>query len=177
MEWYSAIERNALESVLMKWMNVEPVTQWSMSERERLISCINTCIRNLERWYWWTHLQGGSGDVDRTGLWTLGDGEQQTNGEHSVETYITTCKMESRSEFAAWPRGLRLGPCDHLAGREGGACRPWLSHADIWQKPTQCGKAVILQLINTFKKLKDMSHTLWVTSVGMPVCSFLTGLL
>jgi len=27
MEYYSAIKRNAFESVLMRWMNLEPITQ------------------------------------------------------------------------------------------------------------------------------------------------------
>ena len=27
MEYYSTIKRNAFESVLMRWMNLEPVTQ------------------------------------------------------------------------------------------------------------------------------------------------------
>ena len=35
MEYYSAIKRNTFESVLMKWMNLEPIIEWSESERER----------------------------------------------------------------------------------------------------------------------------------------------
>ena len=34
MEYYSAIKRNALESVLMRWINLEPIIQ-SEIERER----------------------------------------------------------------------------------------------------------------------------------------------
>ena len=33
MECYSAIKRNAFESVLMRWMNLEPIIQRSKSER------------------------------------------------------------------------------------------------------------------------------------------------
>ena len=33
MEYYSAIKRNTFESVLMRWMNLEPII--SKSERER----------------------------------------------------------------------------------------------------------------------------------------------
>ena len=47
MEYYSAIKRNAFESVLMRWMNLEP----SMSKKEKQISYTDTYIRNLERWY------------------------------------------------------------------------------------------------------------------------------
>ena len=35
MQYHSAIKRNIFESVLMKWMNPEPITEWSESERER----------------------------------------------------------------------------------------------------------------------------------------------
>ena len=46
-EYYSAIKRNALESVLMRWMKLEPIIQ--SEERERQILYINTYIWNLER--------------------------------------------------------------------------------------------------------------------------------
>ena len=37
MEYYSAIKRNTFESVLMRWMNLEPVIQSELSKRERQI--------------------------------------------------------------------------------------------------------------------------------------------
>ena len=33
MEYYSAIKRNAFESVLMKWMNLEPIIQSEVSQK------------------------------------------------------------------------------------------------------------------------------------------------
>ena len=48
-----AIKMNTFESVLMRWMNLEPVTEWSETEREKQVSYINAYIWNLERWYWW----------------------------------------------------------------------------------------------------------------------------
>ena len=39
-------------------------TEWSKSEREKQISYISTYIWNLERWYWWTYLQGSNGNAD-----------------------------------------------------------------------------------------------------------------
>ena len=51
MEYYSAIEKNTFESVLMRWMKVEPVIQSEgKSERETPIPYINAHIWNLERW-------------------------------------------------------------------------------------------------------------------------------
>ena len=35
MEYYSAIKKHAFESVLMRWMKLEPVTQSEASQREK----------------------------------------------------------------------------------------------------------------------------------------------
>ena len=35
MEYYSAIKRNAFESVLMRWMNLEPIIQSAVSQKEK----------------------------------------------------------------------------------------------------------------------------------------------
>ena len=34
MDYYSAIKRNAFESVLMRWMNLEPIIQSAVSQKE-----------------------------------------------------------------------------------------------------------------------------------------------
>ena len=35
MEYYSGIKRNTFESVLMRWMNLEPVIQNEVSQKEK----------------------------------------------------------------------------------------------------------------------------------------------
>ena len=35
LEYYSAIKKNALESVLMRWMNLEPIIQSEVSQNEK----------------------------------------------------------------------------------------------------------------------------------------------
>ena len=51
MECYSAMKRNTFESVLMRWMKLEPIIQSEIkSERETLIQYTNAYIWNLERW-------------------------------------------------------------------------------------------------------------------------------
>ena len=35
MEYYSTIERNTFESVLMKWMNLEPIIQSEVSQKKK----------------------------------------------------------------------------------------------------------------------------------------------
>ena len=35
MEYYSAIKRNTFESVLMRWINLEPIIQSEVSQKEK----------------------------------------------------------------------------------------------------------------------------------------------
>ena len=35
MQYYSAIKRNTFESVLMRWMNLEPIIQSEVSQKEK----------------------------------------------------------------------------------------------------------------------------------------------
>ena len=35
VEYYSAIKENAFESVLMRWMNLEPIIQSEVSQKEK----------------------------------------------------------------------------------------------------------------------------------------------
>ena len=51
MESYSDIKKNTFESVLMRWMILEPIIQREVkSEREKQVSNINAYIWNLEKW-------------------------------------------------------------------------------------------------------------------------------
>ena len=50
MEYYSAIKKDAFESVLMRWMKLEPIIQNEVSERKPPIQYINAFVWNLERW-------------------------------------------------------------------------------------------------------------------------------
>ena len=50
MEYYSTIENNAFESVLMWWMNLGPIIQSQASQRKTPIQYTNVYVWNLERW-------------------------------------------------------------------------------------------------------------------------------
>ena len=57
MGYYSAIKKNAFESVLMRWIKLErsiqsiqKYTERSKSERKIAVQYINAYIWNLERW-------------------------------------------------------------------------------------------------------------------------------
>ena len=47
MEYYSAIKRNAFESVLLRRMNLEPIIQSEMSQKEKDKYCILTHIYGI----------------------------------------------------------------------------------------------------------------------------------
>ena len=40
MEYYSAIKRNAFESILIRWVKLEPITQSEVSQKEKEKYCI-----------------------------------------------------------------------------------------------------------------------------------------
>ena len=49
-EYYSAINKNTFESVLMRWMKLKPIIRSDVSQKEKPIQYIKTYIWNLEGW-------------------------------------------------------------------------------------------------------------------------------
>ena len=47
MEYYSAIKKNAFESVLMRLMKLEPIIQGEINQKEKDIYCILTHIYGI----------------------------------------------------------------------------------------------------------------------------------
>ena len=47
MEYYLAIKRNTFESVLMRWMNLEPIIQSEVNQKEKYKYCILTHIYGI----------------------------------------------------------------------------------------------------------------------------------
>ena len=76
MEYYSAIKRNAFESVLMRWMNLKPIIQSEVSQKEKDEYHILTHIFGIQK--------NGSEEfiyraamekqTQRPDLWTQGEG-------------------------------------------------------------------------------------------------------
>ena len=56
MEYYLAIKRGTFESVLIRWMNLEPVIQSEVSQKEKDKYCVLMNIWNLERWHQRSHV-------------------------------------------------------------------------------------------------------------------------
>ena len=47
MDYYSAIKRNTFESVLMRWMNLEPIIHNEVSQKEKDKYCSLTHIYGI----------------------------------------------------------------------------------------------------------------------------------
>ena len=47
MEYYSAIKRDAFEPLLMRWINLEPIIQSEVSQKEKDKYCILTHIYRI----------------------------------------------------------------------------------------------------------------------------------
>ena len=94
------------------------------------------------------------------GLWERRVGWDDLREEH-WNMCITICKTDNQCKVTAWSRALKAGTLGQPRGVswEGGSgwgdmCHSWVIHVDIWQKPPQCCKDIILQLIH-LKKLTE----------------------
>ena len=47
MEYYSAVKKNTFESVLMRWMKLEPIMQNEVSQKDKYKYCILTHIYGI----------------------------------------------------------------------------------------------------------------------------------
>ena len=95
IEYYWAIKRNAFESILMRWMNLKPVIQSEVSQKEKDRYCIltHTHTHNLERWYRWSYMD------------SVEEGKGGMIWENSIEIYtFTICNIDDQCEFDAWSR-------------------------------------------------------------------------
>ena len=94
MEYYSAIKKNTFESVLMRWMKLEPIIQSEVSQKEKHQYSILTHIYGLKK-------DGNDNPVCetaketqmyRTVFWTLGEVEGGMNWENGIETCMISYK-------------------------------------------------------------------------------------
>ena len=139
-------------------MNLQPIIQSEVkSEREKQVSYINAYVWNLEG-YWWAYLQGSNGDakIENRLMDTEGKGEGGKNWTGSTEA-LTLPHVKWRASGNLLYDGGSSNPvlCDNLQGWDGMGGKfkregtyVWLIHADVWQKPTQYCKTIVLQLKN-----------------------------
>ena len=125
MEYYSAIKRNTSESVLMSWLNLEPIIQSKVSQKKKDKYCILMHIYGIYK-NGTKNLFTGQQGRKRHREQTYGPGERGREGEmygkSNMETYIIICKIDSQREFAVWLRKLnrRLSTSKSGMGREMG---------------------------------------------------------
>ena len=101
MGYYSAINRNTFESVLMIWMNLDHIIQNEVSQKEK------------DKYHILTHIYMESR------MMVLMNYKEQTNGhgerggegamyvESNTETYIIMCKIDSQQGFVVCVRQLK----------------------------------------------------------------------
>ena len=116
-EYCSVIKRNAFESVLMRWTNLEPTIQSEVSQKEKY----HILIHILEsRKMVLMNLFAGQQWRNRHGEQTYGcGGKRGRRGwdvwrKSNMETFNTIYKIGSQWEFAILLRELKQGLCDHL---------------------------------------------------------------
>ena len=98
MEYYLTIKRNKSESALVRWMNLQPIKQSEVSQKERnkyhMLMHIHGIWENNKLL---TYFQGMNTDADKEKRLVdkEGEGEDGMNWESSIETliYINICKI------------------------------------------------------------------------------------
>ena len=95
MEYYSTIKKNAFESVLMRWMNLEPIIQSEVSQKEKDKNRILTHIYGIqkngtEKFIYRAAMEKQTQRIDLQHGERGGEGE--VDGKSNMETYITICK-------------------------------------------------------------------------------------
>ena len=96
MEYYSAIKKNTFESVLMRWMNLEPIIQSEVNQKDK--DKYHILMHKLEsRKMVLKNLFTGQQWRNRHREQTYGHGERGREGEmygkSNMETYITIHKI------------------------------------------------------------------------------------
>ena len=74
----------------MRWMNLEPIIQSEVSQKEKDKYHILTHIQNVEKWYLKIYLQGSNGETDMENrLVDMGKGEERVRCMERVTWKLT----------------------------------------------------------------------------------------
>ena len=94
MEYYSAIDRNTYESVLTRWMNLEPIIQSEVSQKEKDKSRILTHIYRIQKMVL-KNLQGSNGQtILENTLMDIRKGEQWVRCMERVTQKLTLLNIK-----------------------------------------------------------------------------------
>ena len=144
----------------------------SIQEKDKTI--INIYTPNIGAPQNRTHLQSSSGDADtekrlvdqrrgqterRACTYTHYQCKQRASGDLPCDTGSSTkCSVTNQRGGMGWKMGRVLR-------REGTCVYLWLIHVDVWQKPTQYYKAIVLQLkkTQTWQLNNMLLNNQWIT--------------
>ena len=160
MKYYSAIKKNPFESVLMRWMKLEPIIQKEVSQKEkhqyRILMHVHIEFRKMVMMTLYVRQQKRHRCKEDFGLCGRRQGWDDLRELH-WNMYIIICGIDRQSRFDAWDRALRASALGWPRGRGWGGrweagsgwgthVHPWRIHVNVWQKPLQCCKVISLQL-------------------------------
>ena len=94
VEYYSTTDKNEFQSILLRWMSLEPVIQSDISQKEKNKYYVITCVYGIQKNGTDEPICGAAmeSQTQRTDLWTGGrqEGEGGMKGESSEEIYTLT---------------------------------------------------------------------------------------
>ena len=111
VKYYSAFKKNAFESVLMRWMSLEPIIQSEVSQEEKDKYCIITYMEFRKMVPMILHAgQQGRHRCERQ-TFELSRRKWGWGGlrENHWRMHITICKIDEQCKFDAWSRASRVG--------------------------------------------------------------------
>ena len=151
MECYSAIKRNTFETVLMRWMNLEPIIQSEISQKEKIKYCILMFVCGIQKYGTdescsqkrneWRHRRReqtyGLGQGKR------GRGRNKRREQHGY-IYTNVCKQIANGSLLYDSRNSSQGSVITQRQEVGGRIKKevtyvhlWLIHVDVGQKSNQ----------------------------------------
>ena len=169
MEYYSTIKKNSFESVLMRWMKLEPIIQSALCQKDKDQYNILTHIYGIFLLY----AKQKKRHRCTEDFWTLWEKARVGCFERTASKHVYYQRWNrSPAQVRCLRQVLGAGALGRPIGMEWGGrwergsgwglhVNPWLIHVNVWQKPLQYCKVISLQLIKINggeKKRKTVSQ-------------------
>ena len=159
--WYSGTVKYYCDKKEWNWVTFSEVhelrvchTEWSKSETEKQILCINSCTWNLEKLYRWAYLQGKNGDTEVDhGREDTARGRRGVSWKSSADIFTVLSVTQMASGKRLQSPGSSAWLCDGGMGRRevqqgGDTCKHIADSRFAHQKLIQHCEAIVVQLKN-----------------------------